>query len=376
VLEARFSPLASPTKVPSAGHGLQRYRELLPGGDDPDWVSLGAGGTPLVRSRHIGPRLGLGRLWFKLEASNPSGSFKDRYVAVTANLARQFGFSRVVVSSTGNLGISTAAYAAALDLECLLIAVPEIPAPMLGQALAHGAHVALTSRAERERVFEHCAADPGRFPIGLFLARPVQNPFGIEGYRTLAWEMIDTLGAAPTAVLFPCARGNGLYGSWKGFLEAKRWGWTDGLPSLFACQPQGANSLEVSLEAGSERVIELPPVDSIAASASESVADDRALHAIRESSGGAASVDDAALLEATAAVGREGIWVEPTSALPIACLAQLVERGTVGGNEDVVCVLTATGTRWPDRLPRFGEVLPRVSLDDGSVERLLEQTFR
>jgi threonine synthase len=359
----------------SAGHGLQRYRELLPGADDPDWVSLGAGGTPLVRSRHIGPRLGLERLWLKLEASNPSASFKDRYVAVTANLARQFGFSRVVVSSTGNLGVSTAAYAAALDLQCLLIAVPEIPTPLLDQALAHGAHVALTSRADRERVFERCAAHPGWFPIGLFLPRAVQNPFGIEGYRTLAWEIIHALGAAPAAVLFPCARGNGLYGSWKGFVEARCWGWTDGLPALFACQPRGANSLEVSLEAESVRVIELPPVYSVAESASESVADDRALHAIRESSGGAVSVDDTALLEATAALGREGICVEPSSALPIACLGQLIDRGAIGRSENVVCVLTATGTRWPDRLPRCREKLPRVSLDDGSIERLLEQTL-
>ncbi len=65
-------------------------------------------------------------------------------------------------------------------------------------------------------------------------------------------------------MLFPCARGNGLYGTWKGFRDAQRWGWATDAPAMVACQPLGANSLEVSLQRGDAEVIELPPAESIA----------------------------------------------------------------------------------------------------------------
>ena len=44
-------------------------------------VTLGEGGTPLIRSTKIGPQLGLSQLWFKYEGANPSGSYKDRFAA-------------------------------------------------------------------------------------------------------------------------------------------------------------------------------------------------------------------------------------------------------------------------------------------------------
>ena len=228
-------------------------------------MSLGEGDTPLVLSRVIGPRLGLSRLYFKNETVNPTWSFKDRYVAVTVNVARMLGYRRAVVSSTGNLGVSAAAYCAAAGLTCLFLAPRHTGGPLLSQARLHGAEVVRTTSEGRQVVFEHLARHRGWFPIGLFLPRPVHNPFGIEGYRTIAYEILEELGTAPAAMLFPCARGNGLYGAWKGFRDAQRWGWAADVPAMVACQPLGANSLEVSLRRGEAEVIELPPAESIAA---------------------------------------------------------------------------------------------------------------
>ncbi len=346
VLEARFRPARAPAPPAATGErGMRRYRALLPGGEA--LQGLGEGDTPLVPSRQIGPALGLSRLWFKLEGCNPTSSFKDRYCMVSTSLARRFGFRRIAVSSTGNLGVSAAAYAAALGLDCLLVALVETPRPVLAQALAHGARVVTTTPAERQRVFERIAARPGWFPLGLMLPRAVQNPFGVEGYRTLAWEMIEDLGGAPAAVLFPCARGNGLYGAWKGFLQARAWGWCETTPRLYACQPVGANSIQVTIARGARHAVELDPIRSLAASAAETVSDDRAVDAVRSSGGAGVSCDEAGLLAATRALAREGIHVEPSSALPVACLADLVSSGAIGGDDDVVCVLTAAGDRWP-----------------------------
>ena len=365
VLEMRFAP---PTP-PDQGQGHEHYRALMPFADG--FESLGEGGTPLLRSRQIGPALGLEHVYFKLESCNPTWSFKDRYCAVSVNAARSFGFERIVVSSTGNLGVAAAAYATALGLECALVALADIADPMLGQARAHGAHVITTSRRERQRVFEQIASRPGWFPLGLLLPRPIQNPFGVEGYRALAWEMIDALGQAPDAVLLPCARGNGLYGAWKGFVEAQRWGWAQTRPRMFACQPQGANSIEVSLSRGVSRAVELDAIDSIAASAAETVSDDRAIAAVRDSAGGALSIDDGALLRGCAALAREGICVEPSSALPVACLPGLIARGAIARDDRIVCVLTAGGTRWPAHLACQRDDLVHVDGPDDDLDSAL-----
>ena len=42
-------------------------------------ITLGEGDTPLIRSRRIGPSLGLNNLYLKLETGNATGSYKDRF---------------------------------------------------------------------------------------------------------------------------------------------------------------------------------------------------------------------------------------------------------------------------------------------------------
>jgi threonine synthase len=335
-------------------------------------VSLGEGDTPLTPSRVIGPRLGLSRLYFKNETVNPTWSFKDRYVAVTVNVARTLGYRRAVVSSTGNLGVSAAAYCSVAGLACLFLAPPDTAGPLLSQARLHGAEVVRTSSEGRQVLFEHLARHRGWFPIGLFLPRPVHNPFGVEGYRTIAYEVLEELGAAPAAVLFPCARGNGLYGAWKGFRDARRWGWATDVPAMVACQPLGANSLEVSLRRGDADVIELPPAESIAASTCETVADRHALEAIRASRGAALSATDEELIHAMADLGREGLCVEPASALVVACLPRWLAQAQPPADAPVVCLLTATGTRWPAELARWDPGQAWIEPTPDAVDRHLE----
>ena len=373
MLEVTFDGAIVPRPVERrpAG-GLRRYADLLPGGHAAEWVSLGEGDTPLVVSRVIGPRLGLSRLYVKSETVNPTWSFKDRYVAVTVNVARTLGYRRAVVSSTGNLGVSAAAYCAAAGLTCLFLAPPDTAGPLLSQARLHGAQVVRTTSEGRQVVFEHLARHRGWFPIGLFLPRPVHNPFGIEGYRTIAYEVLEELGAAPVAMLFPCARGNGLYGAWKGFRDAQRWGWATAVPAMVACQPLGANSLEVSLRRGGADVIELPSAETLAASTSETVADRHALEAIRASQGTALSATDEELLRAMADLGREGLCVEPASALVVACLPRWLAIARPPADAPIVCVLTATGTRWPAELARWAPEQAWIEPTPDAVDRYLK----
>jgi threonine synthase len=375
VLEVRRRGGAEPpTRTPLDGRSLPgRHASLLPGGLLDGRVFLGEGGTPLVRSRVVGPRMGLRGLYFKNETSNPTWSFKDRYVAVTVNVARGLGFGRAIVSSTGNLGVSAAAFCAAAGIECLFLAPRETPPPFLTQAALHGARVLVTTWEGRQPIFEHLARHRGWFPIGLFLPRPVHNPFGVEGYRAIAYEVVEDLGRAPRAVLFPCARGNGLYGAWKGFREAQQWGWIRDLPMMVACQPVGANSLQVSLRRDLAEVVELPPIESVATSTRETVADLHALRALRESGGEALSATDREILDAQAILGQEGLCVEPSSALPVACLPRFLAEGKVSADDPVICVLTGAGMRWPDQMAEIAVPAVTVEPDPEAVDRYLEK---
>ena len=151
--------------------------------------------------------------------------------------------------------------------------------------------------------------------------------------------------------MFPCARGNGLFGAWKGFVEALRWGWAERVPQMVGCQPQGANSLELSLAAGAEAALELPRIRSLAFSAAETVASDQALLAIRQSAGAAFSASEAEIRDAVLDLAGEGLAVEPSAALPVACLPKLIEAELVDRSAPIVCVLTAQGANAPDALP-------------------------
>ncbi|TGU43477.1 pyridoxal-phosphate dependent enzyme, partial [bacterium M00.F.Ca.ET.152.01.1.1] len=142
-------------------------------------------------------------------------------------------------------------------------------------------------------------------------------------YRTFAYEVVEQLGEAPGAMLFPCARGNGLYGAFKGFLDCREAGVIAALPRLVATQPEKANSIEVSLARGSDSAVELPPFQSVAKSTSETVSSDDALGAIRASAGFGLSASEEEIQNAASLLAEEGLNVESSSALPVACLPKL-----------------------------------------------------
>jgi threonine synthase len=353
----RNAPLHSHMLLGRAGNGLEHRLDLLPIIDKESFVSLGAGGTALIPSRVIGKQLGIPRLYFKLEQQNPTLSFKDRFVAITANTARSFNFRRIVVSSTGNLALSVAAYAAALNMESLIIVPHGTPAGILAEADRYNARVVMINRELRFAALGVAAQREDWFPVGLFMPASVQNAFGIEGYRTFAYEVVEQLGEAPGIMMFPCARGNGLYGAYKGFVDCLEGGLIRRLPRLVATQPVRANSIEISLARGEANAIEMPPFESVAKSTSESIGSDDALRAIRSSCGAGLSADEDEIRRAVRALGDEGLNVEASSSLPIACLPKLCQWDGFDKNQAVVCVLTAAGLRWsqpeghPNRRP-------------------------
>ncbi len=121
---------------------IERYKSFMPFGGYAPGVSLGEGGTPLVASQRLVSELGCKALYFKLEGSNPTGSFKDRGMVVAIAKALESGRARIICASTGNTSASAAAYGARYGLETIVV-VPagEVAIGKLAQAMAYGARI-------------------------------------------------------------------------------------------------------------------------------------------------------------------------------------------------------------------------------------------
>lgn len=371
VLEAAYPASARPQAAPfgPTRDGFWGYAARLPVPDAASRLTLGEGNTPLVHSRRLGLSLGLPGLWFKCEAANPTLSFKDRYAAVSLSVARSLGFKKVVVSSTGNYGAATAAYAALAGLGCVVLCADGIPALILDQILQYDGVPVVVEGPDRFGLVEYLATEHGWFPAGLFLETRVHNPFGVEGYKTIAWEIVRDLGDVPEAVVFPCARGNGLYGAWKGFRELHELGIIGRLPRMIACQPEGAATIAASLRAAAP--VRLTPRPSVAVAINEAIASARAVEAVRESGGTAVPVPDTAALAAARSLGHEGLWAEVSSALALAGVEQLVRAGDLTEDMRVVVVLTGSGAKWAGDAAPSARNVPRIHGTSAELEACL-----
>ena len=103
--------------------------------------TLGEGNTPLLPARRLSERLGA-EVWLKWEGANPTGSFKDRGMAVAVGRAAERGAPGVVCASTGNTAASAAAYAARAGLPAVIL-IPKgaVARGKLAQVLAAGAEL-------------------------------------------------------------------------------------------------------------------------------------------------------------------------------------------------------------------------------------------
>jgi threonine synthase len=355
----------SPEKFPTTPRSLWRYQALLPvASANP--VSMGEGGTPLIHLENLGRRLGLSRLYAKDESRNPTWSYKDRLCSVALTHAVESGARVVTIASTGNHGAATAAYAARAGLPCVIFTLASVPDTMKILMQAYGAAVVACPTPEaRWRLMREGIEHLGWYPAGGFVVPPIgSNPYGIEGYKTLAYEVAEALDwSAPDLIVVPSAYSDGLFGIWKGMTELQTLGLLKNMPRMAAAEPFGplANALEKGLEA--PELVE--GGTSVAFSIASRYGTYQGLAALRESRGTAVRVRDAGILEAQRALAREeGIFVEPSSAAALSAVAQLKQQGVIEPDQLVVMVLTSGGLKdpgasraWLPPVPESGDSL-------------------
>ena len=371
-VEYDLAPLmrATPETFAPTGKGLWRFGHLLPARSARP-VTLGEGATPLVHLERLGRRLGLPRLYAKDESQNPTWSYKDRLCAVAVTHAVETGARVITISSTGNHGASTAAYAARAGLPCVIFTLASVPETMKTLMQAYGAAVVECPTSEsRWDLMRQGIERFGWYPTSGFIAPPVgSNPWGVEGYKTLAYEVAEDLGwTAPDVVVVPSAYSDGLYGTWKGWTELQALGLVKHAPRMIAAEPFGplANALAKGLDA--PEIVEAPS-PSVAFSIASRYGTWQGLAAVRESGGAGVPLTDEGVLEAQRALAREeGLFVEPSAAASMTAVLQLAARKALDPEATIVVVLTSGGLKDPGAT-RAG--LPPVPAATGDFDRLL-----
>lgn len=357
--------------------GMWRYSEMLPVSAD-QAVTLGEGGTPLHRAHRVGQALGLKTLYIKDESRNPTHSYKDRLSAVAVSHALLQGASVVATASSGNAGASLAAYAARAGLRCVVASMKGASGPMMAQIRKLGAHlVMMDDKNLRWPLLAQGAAQHGWYVTSPHSAPVVgSTAVGIEGYKTIAYEIVSDLGFAPDWVVMPVCYGDALAGVAQGFEDLLLSGDIDKRPRLVAAEAHGSLVKAIDEHADSVDAVDVGSV-ALAASVGANQSTYQALHWLRATDGLAVQIGNDGLIELQELVAvREGLLYELASVMPFAAARQLALDGVMGPDDCVVCVATASGLKDTDKSTGSWAPLPVVDVRREQIPDLASTTHR
>jgi threonine synthase len=335
---------------------LWRYREVLPLPSDVEPVSLGEGGTPLLRASRAGGNNDVD-LWIKDESLNPTQSFKARGMSVAVSMAKYLGATKLAVPSAGNAGGALAAYAARAGVEAHIFMPRDTPRANVVECRELGAHVTLI-----DGLITDCAAEIARRKAHeeWFDMSTLKEPYRVEGKKTLGYELAEQLNwQLPDVILYPAGGGTGLIGMWKAFDEMEGLGWIrENRPRMFAVQAAGCAPIVRAFQAGEKNAAEFPDAHTIASGlrVPKAIGDFLMLKILRESNGGAIAVGDEEMIRVAREVGAsEGLFVCPEGAACFAALKLLRSAGKIVSGELVVVFNTGSGIKYLEAYdPGFG----------------------
>jgi threonine synthase len=328
--------------VSQPGRGvIERFREFLP--PCKNVISLGEGNTPLLFAPKLSAQVGRDcEVFVKNEGLNPTGSFKDRGMTVAVSRAIDQGERALICASTGNTSASAAAYAARAGISCaVVLPAGKIATGKLIQAFAHGAKI-----VPIDGNFDNAlrlVRDLGK-ESGFAIVNSI-NPDRIAGQKTAAFEVVGDLGDAPDFHLLPVGNAGNITAYWNGYREFHEQGKSTKLPAMLGFQAAGAAPIFHN------RIVENPETIASAIRIGNPASWKQARAALDESKGAIDVVTDDEILAAQSwLASKEGIFVEPASAAPIAGLFKCADK--IPNASRIVCTVTGHGLKDPDSIQR------------------------
>ena len=341
---------------------LAKYGHLLDLPPHTKRVTLLEGNTPLIPAPKLASAMGGGfKLWVKYEGLNPTGSFKDRGMTAAISEALGRGAKTVICASTGNTAASAAAYAARAGMKAIvLIPQGKVAAGKLAGAVAYGAQV-IQIDGSFDDALTMVVSITNKHPIALVNSI---NPFRIEGQKTSAFEICDTLGRAPDWLCLPVGNAGNITAYWAGFKQYDKLNAT-GLPQVLGVQAHGSAPLVLG------HPVENPETVATAIRIGKPARGEQALQAAEESDGRIIAATDAQILDMQKLLATtEGIWVEPASAAGLAGLALEIANGKLNPKDQrIVAICTGHGMKDPDIITRS---MPKPEIVAPKLEALEE----
>ena len=331
-------------KLSSRPHTMWRYRELLPVEEDTPDTPLRVGWSPLYKADRLCEELGLKELWIKDDGQNPTASLKDRASAMAVAKAKEAGAKIIACSSTGNAASSLAGNAAAAGLRTFIFVPERAPKGKVAQLMTFGANV-ISVQGNYEETFELSKKAIDKW--GWYNRNAAINPYLSEGKKTVSLEIAEQLDwKMPDYLAISVGDGCTIAGVWKGLKDLYAIGFIDKLPRLISAQAEGCHPINRAIAENKpwEPMEENTLADSIAVGVPRNA--DKALMAIRESSGVVVNVTDEEIMAAQKLLGTTcGVFGEPAGVTGTAGLKKLCEQGVIGKNDTVVSVVTGNGLK-------------------------------
>jgi threonine synthase len=327
---------------------LWRYEEVLPVQNREAILKLGEGWTPLPLARQLGERIGCPNTWIKDESLNPTGSFKARGLALAVSRAYELGAKSLAIPSAGNAAGAMSAYAAVAGLPAYVFMPRDVPAPFQVECKVLGAEVTLV-----DGLINDCGARvrAGAAKHGWFDVSTLREPYRIEGKKTMGYELAEQLGwSLPDVIIYPTGGGTGLIGMWKAFDELEQMGLIGSKrPRMVSVQAANCAPIVRAFEEEQEHAELWQNASTVADGLRVPIAigDFLILRAIRQSSGLALTVSDDQMLHYAQVMGETtGIFPAPEGAACLAAQVQLLERGWIQPDEQVVLFNTGSGLKY------------------------------
>ncbi len=347
--------------------GLWDFHALLPVDGATEPVTLGEGNTPLlpVPTPH-------GTLLLKDESRNATWSHKDRAMTVAVTVAKAMGFRTVVGASTGNAGAALAAYAARAGLRCIMFTGTDVPRTMQTLMAAYGALLCLVEGGSNRRALASIGIERyGWYPGTNVTDPPVgANTYGIEGYTTIAYEIVRDLGDAPAAVVVPTSYGDNVTGIWRGFQRMHAAGMITRLPRMIVAEPANAAPYEAAITSDGPRTVSATPT--AAFSIGGSTASRQGWQTVRASGGTAVVVAEEDILRTQVTfAGETGLYLEAASIVGVH-VARRIAAETDGA---VVVIATSSGLKDPMATAHALPIPPTIPVDAGALEVALRETY-
>ena len=328
--------------------GMWQFAELLPVEDPDHIVTLGEGGTPLMRLANLEERLGVTNLYVKEEGLNPTGTFKARGIAAAISKGLELGAAGFTMPSAGNAAGAAAAYCARAGLSAKVFMPQDAPDSNKKECLVAGSELNLV---------DGLIGDAGRQAVavaleqGLFDLSTLKEPYRAEGKKSMGLELAMQLGwKMPDTIIYPAGGGTGIIGMHKGFLELLELGWIEGrLPRFVAVQAEGCQPIVKAFKEGKPTAEPWPNAATIADGlrVPGPFADYLMLSAIRETGGTALAVADHDMIDAMYELATaEGIFACPEGAATLVGYKRLRDEGFLSRDETVVLFNTGSGYKY------------------------------